>query len=368
MISRSPTDLQPVFETHGRERGPAVRAPSARSSSASTARLLRLVAAARRLAGGARGRSSSGSHAPGRRQRRRAGRSCERRDRPHPRRPGRSRVHVRPSAASAGCPDRAGASRCSGEGELIGVDRHLPARGPAVHRQADRAAGDLRRPGRHRHRERAAASRSCRRANRRPHRGAGAADGDRRDPARHRQLADRRPAGLRRRSSRARRSCAAPTTALVFAVDGELIRLASLARRAAGGAARPCGARSRCRPDAGTRRPAGRSSTGAVVHIPDVRDGPASTRPDAEWPASRRPDAASACRCSARATPSASIVVARHGAAALHRQPDRAAGDVRRPGRHRHRERPAVRGAGGAQPRARARRWSSRRRPARSSR
>ena len=37
---------------------------------------------------------------------------------------------------------------------------------------------------------------------------------------------------------------------------------------------------------------------------------------------------------------------------AVHRAPDRAAGDVRGPGRHRHRERPAVRGAGAAQRRA----------------
>jgi hypothetical protein len=36
-------------------------------------------------------------------------------------------------------------------------DSHLPPRSAAIHRQADRATNKLRRPGRHRHREQAAA-------------------------------------------------------------------------------------------------------------------------------------------------------------------------------------------------------------------
>ena len=47
------------------------------------------------------------------------------------------------------------------EDELIGVDRYLPPGGSALHRQADRAGQELRRPGRHRHREHAAAQTSC---------------------------------------------------------------------------------------------------------------------------------------------------------------------------------------------------------------
>ena len=39
--------------------------------------------------------------------------------------------------------------------------RHLPPGGPAVHRQADRAGAELRRAGRHRHREYAAAQRTA---------------------------------------------------------------------------------------------------------------------------------------------------------------------------------------------------------------
>ena len=45
------------------------------------------------------------------------------------------------------------------EDELVGVIGIYRQRGPAVHRQADRAGAELRRPGRHRHREHAAAQR-----------------------------------------------------------------------------------------------------------------------------------------------------------------------------------------------------------------
>ena len=55
---------------------------------------------------------------------------------------------------------------------LLGSSSHLPPGGPAVHRQADRAAGELRGAGGHRDGERAADHRDAR--------GAGAADRDRR--------------------------------------------------------------------------------------------------------------------------------------------------------------------------------------------
>ena len=78
---------------------------------------------------------------------------------------------------------------------------------------ADRPAGDLRRPGGDRHRERPAVRGARRAEQRRAHRGAGAADRDRRDPAGDRLA--RRPTSSRSstRSPRARRACAAPTTA-----------------------------------------------------------------------------------------------------------------------------------------------------------
>ena len=55
------------------------------------------------------------------------------------------------------------------------------------------------------------------------------------------------------------------------------------------------------------------------------------------------------------------------GGTPVHRPADRAAGNLRRPGRHRHRERPPVRGAGAAQRRARTRRSISRQPPPRPS-
>ena len=74
-------------------------------------------------------------------------------------------------------------------------DRDLPPGGPAVHRQADRAGAELRRAGRHRHREHAAAQRTAP-AHRRSHRVAGAADRDLRGAEGHQLLARRPGAGV----------------------------------------------------------------------------------------------------------------------------------------------------------------------------
>ena len=70
------------------------------------------------------------------------------------------------------------------EGAPIGVIVADPRQGAAVHRQADRAGHDLRRPGGDRDRERAAVRRGAG-AHARAHRGAGAADGDLGGAARH---------------------------------------------------------------------------------------------------------------------------------------------------------------------------------------
>ena len=73
---------------------------------------------------------------------------------------------------------------------------HVAARRQALLPEADRPDDDLRRPGRHRHRERPPVH-GAGGAEPRPDRGARAADGHERDPAGHLQLADRCPAGLR---------------------------------------------------------------------------------------------------------------------------------------------------------------------------
>src|SRR5207237_928439 len=137
-------------------------------------------------------RAESGS--PGPQQR---GGTCRPRaaHRPHSRCPGRPRVHVR-GATGRSHPNRACDPDAQG-GRVAWGYRHLPARGPAVHRQSNRPDGDLRRPGGYRHRERTAAHRASDQE-RRPHRGPGAADGDQRDPARHLALTHRPTASLRR--------------------------------------------------------------------------------------------------------------------------------------------------------------------------
>ena len=86
------------------------------------------------------------------------------------------------------------------EGRAIGAIVRRAHGARRVHRQADRAAADLRRPGRDRDRERAPVQRD--------EGSARAADGDQRDPARDLELADRRAAGARR-DRRARRAVCA---------------------------------------------------------------------------------------------------------------------------------------------------------------
>ena len=83
-------------------------------------------------------------------------------------------------------------------------------------------ARDLRRPGGHRHRERAPVQEL--EARNRELRGAGAADGDRRDPAGHLELADGRPADVRR-DRRERGSPVRRNEGTVFQFDGSLIHM-----------------------------------------------------------------------------------------------------------------------------------------------
>ena len=120
-----------------------------------------------------------------------------------------------------------------------GADRRdpAPARGAgSVHGQADRAAPDLRRPGGDRDRERAPVQRAPG-AEPRADRGARAADGHRRDPAGHLQLADGRPAGVRRHHPE-RRLAVRGRQGLSLPVRREPIHLVAHAWRDAGGTRR----------------------------------------------------------------------------------------------------------------------------------
>ena len=109
------------------------------------------------------------------------------------------------------------------------------------------------------------------------------------------------------------------------------------------------------------------SSTQAILHIPDLL-----AETDREYP-----DIAAAIRREGIRTTIGDPAPARgradrldhrvpHGGPALHRQADRAAPDLRRPGGHRDRERAAVQGAGGEATGRSPRRSSSRPPPARS--
>src|SRR5262249_30949089 len=72
---------------------------------------------------------------------------------------------------------------------------YLPPGSPTIHQQADRADHEFRQPGRHRHREHAAAQRAAA-AHRRSERVAGAADRDLGGAARHFELTRRAGAGV----------------------------------------------------------------------------------------------------------------------------------------------------------------------------
>ena len=177
------------------ERRPAVRAPSMPGSSGSmatcsassrtTAPIPMLEASSARLpACAGRGSVAAGRCSTG-------GRSTSRTSQAG------SRIPRAAPCAGRRLPDSALTVPMLREGEADRGDLHPADRGPAVHRPADRLLRDLRRPGGDRDRERPPVQRD--------EGGARAADGDERDPAGDLQLADRPPAGPRRRG-RERRS------------------------------------------------------------------------------------------------------------------------------------------------------------------
>ncbi len=179
-------------------------------------------------------------------------------------------------------------------------------------------------------------------------RGAGAADRHRRGPAGHRLLAERTRACPRRRGREAPGVSAAAAGAAFWALEGD--SLVSAGRRRPATARSPrqrCGCRSIAAWCSGARSSIGGRSTSTTCG----RASRASTRPP---PGSRALGSApcSASRSFTGARAIGGLAVSAPRSPTLHRPPDRAAGDVRRPGRDRDRERPPVRGAGAAQRRA----------------
>ena len=108
---------------------------------------------------------------------------------------------------------------------LLGAIIVLPPGGPAVHRQADRAAAEFRGAGGDRDGERAADDRDAR--------GAGAADRDRRGLAGHQLLARRSRAGIRRDARKGDAAVRAPHSAALRLYDGERFQRGGHARLSA---------------------------------------------------------------------------------------------------------------------------------------
>ena len=186
--------------------------------------------------------------------------------------------------------------------------------------------------------------------NRDAHRGAGAADGDRRGAGGDQPRAHRPAAG----AGHHRRERGAPVRHRPGADlprGGRRLPHRRRARRRRPSARRWTSGRRPVRWPARRDTAAGRAiADGAVVHIPDLAAG--ARRGVAGAALARAAGCAPCwrCRCSGRARPSArSACAARRCAPSP--SADRAAGDLRRPGRDRDREHPAVRGAAGAQPR-----------------
>ena len=186
--------------------------------------------------------------------------------------------------------------------------------------------------------------------NARPDRGAGAADGHRRDPARDRLS----PTDLQPVLDSDRRERGAPLRGAVrrhLRCDGR--RIALVGRD---GPMAPAAAASRWTALVrGTHRRGRAALERRTIHVRRPADRPSTTFPTGSATATARRPPDDARRAAAPRGRGRSASISRRVAPRSRpftRAADRAAGDVRRPGGHRHRERPPVRGAGGAQRRA----------------
>ena len=196
--------------------------------------------------------------------------------------------------------------------------RHLPPGGAAVHRQADRAGEELRRPGRHRHREHAAAQRAARiRSSSRP------------------------PPPTCSRSSAVRPSICRPVLDTLVESAAQSVRgrygraIIPTRRRRSSDWQRSYGILAEVHANILQAHPdvarIGAASVGRAasrrqsVHIPDVLADPGIYVASKRQKLGRLPDDRSACHCLREGNVDRrDLLIAQNGATALHRQADRA--------------------------------------------
>ena len=233
------------------------------------------------------------------------------------------------------------------DNKVDGVFVACARRAGPVHAAPDRTRPNLRRPGRHRDRERAAVRRGAG-AHARPHRGAATADRDRRRAEGHQPLGVR---SARRFSTRLVQIGVELCNALHTAPSAcATARSSGSARCQRTGPICALQAPIRARRQAAARSPARVRSLGQSRANSGHFRGPGIR-------SARRRDSArlalcSASRCCAKAEVIGVFILARRRTRAFRAAPDRTRADLRRPGRHRDRERPAVRRGAGAHARS----------------
>ena len=237
--------------------------------------------------------------------------------------------------STGGCAHLLGRSPSSAGGTHWSAER-TSHRGAPLHPGADQAARNLRRPGGHRDRERAACSKNSRnRWSSKLRRAKSWAS----SPARRRIFSR-----CWMRSPRVLRVCATRTTLRFDLREGNVLRL--VAHR---------GPIPFCTP---AELPIDRDSVVGralverqLIHV----RGPAAVAADGVSPDSdcistgRYSNRTGRRRCCARDVPIGTVLIRRHGGPTFHRKTDQIARNLCRPSRHRHRERAVVQGIAGAQ-------------------
>ena len=175
-------------------------------------------------------------------------------------------------------------------------------------------------------------------------------DGDQRGAQRHQSLADRRATRLRHDCAELPRGFAMRRSCNVFRFDGELVHFAASHGTSTRGRSRPTAASS-IEPDRAGYAAAAPILSDAVMHIPDIHADP-DYRMSVMHSARRLAQHSWLFRCCKDGHPDRGYRSGATEPGHFPRAANRAAQDLRRPSRDRHREHAAVRGRAGEQARA----------------